>query len=187
MTSLALKDAIDSRLNYRFFFSKLNCVLFAQCIIFCRTNRAHWRSVIDSQLFMIKNKPTNSQRRKVTYLEHNFAFSPDLHFPILKLFILPKGSFSLVRHTVLETTWLITYSLKWVLKYGAPALRFARKCKTSFLSKYWISACKEGFLFVCLFCFTQVYELKSTRRSKAKIIHWTDCKWHVTCPNSIVN
>ena len=58
-----------------FFFSKLNCVLFAQCIIFCRTNRAHWRSVIDSQLFMIKNKPRNSQRSKMTYLEDNFAIS----------------------------------------------------------------------------------------------------------------
>ena len=65
-----------------FFFTKLNFVLFAQCIIFCRTNRAHWRSVIDSQLFMIKNKPTNSQRSKMTYLEDNFAISPDfLHFP----------------------------------------------------------------------------------------------------------
>ena len=67
-----------------FFFSKLNCVLFAQCIIFCRTNRAHWRSVIDSQLLMIKNKPTNSQRSTMTYVEHNFAISPDfLHFPRL--------------------------------------------------------------------------------------------------------
>ena len=71
MTSLALKDDIDSRLKYCFFFfTKLNCVLFAQCIIFCRTNRAHWRSVIDSQ------------RSKMTYLEDNFAISPDfLHFP----------------------------------------------------------------------------------------------------------
>ena len=99
-----------------FFFSKLNCVLFAQCIIFCRTNRAHWRSVIDSQLFMIKNKPTNSQRSKMTYLEDNFAISPDfLHFPTFSYI---KGSsfyrreiFSLVRHTVLETTWLITHLL----------------------------------------------------------------------------
>ena len=94
MTSLALKDAIDSRLNYRFFFIKLNCVLFAQCIIFCRTNRAHWRSVIDSQLFMIKNKPTNSQRSKMTYLEDNFAISPDfLHFPTLKVLHSTEGNF----------------------------------------------------------------------------------------------
>ena len=75
-----------------FFFSKLNCVLFAQCIIFCRTNRAHWRSVIDLQLFMIKNKPRNSQRSKMTYLEDNFAISPDfLHFPTLK--VLSEGNF----------------------------------------------------------------------------------------------
>ena len=77
-----------------FFFSKLNCVLFAQCIIFCRTNRAHWRSVIDSQLLMIKNKPTNSQRSKMTYLEDNFAISPDfLHFPTLKVLHSTEGNF----------------------------------------------------------------------------------------------
>ena len=94
MTSLALKDAIDSRLNYGFLFSKINCVLLAQCIIFCRTNRAHWRSVIDSQLFMIKNKPTNSKRSKMTYLEDNFAISPDfLHFPTVKVLHSTEGNF----------------------------------------------------------------------------------------------
>ena len=62
-------------------------MLFAQYIIFRRTNRAHWRSVIDSQLLMIKNKPTNSQRSKMTYVERNFAISLDcLHFPTFSFF-----------------------------------------------------------------------------------------------------
>ena len=79
------------------FFIKLNCVLFAQCIIFCRSNRAHGRSVIDSQLLMIKNKPTNSQRSTMTYVEHNFAISPDLHhfhtFSYIKIVHSIEGNF----------------------------------------------------------------------------------------------
>ena len=86
ITNPALQDAIDLKLNYHSFI-KLNCMLFAQCIIFRRTNRVHWRSVIDSQLFMIKNKPTNSQRSKMTYVERNFAISLDcLHFPTFSFF-----------------------------------------------------------------------------------------------------
>ena len=111
------------------FFIKLNCVLFAQCIIFCRTNRAHGRSVIDSQLLMIKNKPTNSQRSTMTYVEHNFAVSPDfLHFhtfSYIKVVHSIEGNFLFCSS---RCSWdhVANYSLKWVLKYGAPALRLAR-------------------------------------------------------------
>ena len=113
-----------------FFFSKLNCVLFAQCIIFCRTNRAHGRSVIDSQLLMIKNKSTNSQRSKMTYVEHNFAISPDfLHYPTfsyIKIVHSTEGNF-LFGSSHCSWDHVANYALKWVLKYGAPALRLGRK------------------------------------------------------------
>ena len=118
------------------FFIKLNCVLFAQCIIFCRTNRAHGRSFIDSQLLMIKNKPTNSQRSTMTYVEHNFAVSRDfLHFhtfSYIKIVHSIEGNFLFCSS---RCSWdhVANYSLKWVLKYGASALRLVRKYKISFL------------------------------------------------------
>ena len=166
MTSLALKDAIDSRLNYGFFFSKLNCVLFAQCIIFCRTNRAHWRSVIDSQLFMIKNKPRNSQRSTMTYLEDYFAISPDfLHFPTLKVLYSTEGNF-LFGSSHCSWDHLANYSPPFWVNLDLN-----------------LSSRREGFLFVCLFCFIQVFELKSTRRFKAKmglfIERTLNDMWHV--------
>ena len=130
-----MQDAVDLKLNYHFFIT-LKCVLFAQCIIFCRTNRAHGRSVIDSQLLMIKNKPTNSQRSTMTYVEHNFAISPDfLHFhtfSYIKIVHSIEGNFLFCSS---RCSWdhVANYSLKWVLKYGAPTLRLARKYKISFL------------------------------------------------------
>ena len=67
-----------------FFLLNLIACYLPSALFFCRTNRAHWRSVIDSQLLTIKNKPSNSQGSKMTYKEHNFAISPDfLHFPRL--------------------------------------------------------------------------------------------------------
>ena len=121
------QEAIDLKLNYHFFYS---------CIIFRRTNRAHWRSVIDSQLLMIKNKPSNSQGSKMTYIEHNFVFSSVfLHFPrfsYIKIVHSTEGNFIFGSS---HCSWdhVANYSLKWVLKYGASALRLARKYKISFL------------------------------------------------------
>ena len=51
------------------------------------SNSLNFARKIDSQLLMIKNKPKNSQRSKMTYLERNFAISLDcLHFPTFSFF-----------------------------------------------------------------------------------------------------
>ena len=101
------------KVKLSFFLIKLNCVLFVQCIIFCRINRTHWRSVIDSQLLVIKNKPTNSQRSRMTCIEHNFAISPYfLHFPTfsyIKILHSTEGNFLFGSSPYCETTRLISY------------------------------------------------------------------------------
>ena len=130
-----MQDAVDLKLNYHFFIT-LKCVLFAQCIIFCRTNRAHGRSFIDSQLLMIENKPTNNTKNTMRYIEHNFEISPDfLHFhkfSYIKTVHSIEGNF-LFCSSRCSGDNVANYSLKWLLKYGASTLRLARKYKISFL------------------------------------------------------
>ena len=123
------------KVKLSFFFTKLNCVLFAQCIIFCRTNRAHWRSVIDSQLLTIKNKPSNSQGSK-WHTKNIISQFPQISFTFLdyiKIVHSTEGNF-LFGSSHCSWDHLANYSLKRVLKYGASALRLARKYKISFLS-----------------------------------------------------
>ena len=102
------------------FFIKLNCVLFAQCIIslFEKIDPTEGLSLTQS----CSCSRTTSQRSRMKYIEHNFPYF--LHFPTLSLFIPPKATFSLVRHPVREPRAQLR--IKISLKYGAPASRLEK-------------------------------------------------------------
>ena len=100
------------KLSFFFWSNLIACYLYS-ALFFVELIEPNERSVIDSQLLVIKNKPTNSQRSRMTCIEHNFAISPYfLHFPTfsyIKILHSTEGNFLFGSSPYCETTLLISY------------------------------------------------------------------------------